>query len=280
MAAMRLAFLPTLFLAGCAMMPAADPAAASLAAAERAFAAQSMRSDMVSAFLDNFSEQGVMVTGGWMRAREALAGKPPPPIDLDWAPSHVEVAASGELGLSTGPWIRASRTQPDAPSAHGHFVSVWRRLTDGRWQVEVDLGIAHPEAIAKPRDVEIVAPSVASGAGDPLERAETNFVETSLRHGMRAAYAAHALPRFMLYRNGHAPFRGKAAALAAAQMSGARTIWLADAVVVSRANDFGYVRGAYADAADPSKVLGYFLRVWRSEGGAWGIALDVAVPAS
>jgi ketosteroid isomerase-like protein len=272
---MRLHIPATLLAAGCAMtMPAPDGDAASLAQAERAFAAQSMRTDMVTAFLANFSDDGVLVTRGWAKARTALAGRPPPPIDLDWGPSHVEVAGSGELGLSTGPWIRTSRTQRDAPPAHGHFVSVWRRGADGRWQVEVDLGIPHPQAVAKTADFEVVPPAPGASAAR-LDRAEAAFVETSLRDGARAAYEAHASPRFMLYRQGHAPLRGKSGALAAAALGDKRTIWLADTIVAARSNDFGYVRGTYADAADPQRVAGYFLRVWRQEAGAWRIVLDV-----
>ena len=43
--------------------------------------------------------------------------RPEPPIVLDWRPVFVEVAASGELGLSTGPWTITSRTDPAAPPA-------------------------------------------------------------------------------------------------------------------------------------------------------------------
>src|SRR5947209_748491 len=198
---MRSSLLAILLTAGCALMPRPDDNAASLAQAERDFAALSMRTDMASAFRANFDEDGMLVGNGWTRAQASLAGRPPPPINLDWGPSHVEVAASGELGLSTGPWIRTSRTEPKAPAAHGHFVSIWRRAADGRWRVEVDIGIAHDEAVAKPRDAEIVAEPPAAGE-EPLEQAEARFVEASMRGGPRVGYAASASERFMLYRQG------------------------------------------------------------------------------
>ena len=267
--------LALLVAAACAVIPASDDAAQSLARAERAFAAQSMRSDMASAFLANFSDEGVLVSGGWARARSALAGRPPPPIDLDWAPAHVEVAASGEIGLSTGPWVRRSRKQPDAPAAHGHFVSIWRRAPNAPWRVEVDIGISHPEALAPPADVEIAAPCAGAQGDESLERAEAAFVALSMRAGPAAAYARQAASRLLLYREGHAPFRGKAAALASGRVGDARTVWLAHARSVSRSDEFGYVRGTFADAGDPGKVLGYFMRVWRREGDHWRIVLDV-----
>ena len=275
---MRNVLFASLLVTGCAMTPAPDRDAASLADAERAFAARSMASDMVTAFLENFSDEGVLVNERWVRTRTAFAGEGPPPIHLDWAPSHVEVAASGELGLSTGPWIRTSRTKPDAPAAHGHFVSVWRRNAQGQWQVEVDIGIRHPDAIAKPATAEVVAPMPVASGGESLERTEARFVETSMRAGPHAAYDAYASARFMLYRQDHAPYRGRAAALSSDALREGPTIWLADALATSRSNDFGYVRGTYADARDPQKVRGYFMRVWRREGDAWRVVLDVTNP--
>jgi ketosteroid isomerase-like protein len=275
---MRYIFAACAVVAGCTTLnPSNDDAARSLAQAERAFAAESVRTDMRAAFLANFADDGVLVSGGWTNARRALEPQPAPPIVLDWGPTHVEVAASGDLGLSTGPWIRKSRAQPDAPPAHGHFVSVWRRVGDGPWKVEVDLGIGHPQASAR-GGLEIIAPSAATGDAK-VEQAEARFVEASMRSGERAAYEAHALDRMLFYRQGHEPVRGKAAALAAPAMGDERLVWLADALSTSRAGDFAYVRGTYADASDPTRVRGYFLRVWRREASGWGIALDVTNPA-
>ena len=257
------------------MTPSRD-ASGSLIEAERAFAAQSMASDMASAFIANFADDGVLLGGGgWVTARAAFGGQPAPPVALDWAPAHVEVAASGELGLSTGPWIRTSRANPAAPAAHGDFVSVWRRHAGGPWKVEVDFGVSHSQATPLPKSVEVVPPS-APESSNTLEDAEARFVAASMLEGARAAYATHALPRLLLYREGHAPWRGKASAVSA--LDDRRTLWLADARAASAANDFGYVRGTYADAGDPAKVRGYFLRVWRRDAAGWGIALDVARP--
>lgn len=262
------------------MMPLPDDGARSLIAAERAFAAESVRTDMRSAFIAHFAADGVFLREGWANAREALRERPAPPITLDWAPRHVEVARSGELGLSTGPWIRASRARPDAPAAHGHFVSIWRRQDDGAWKVEVDLGISHPDPERDEAAVEAIAAADREGGAESLEQAETRFVEASLRGGVRTAYASHALPRFLLYREGHAPLRGREAALASPALPDEKVVWFADRLATSRAGDFGYVRGSYAAAADPARIRGHFLRVWRREAGGWRIALDVTNPAA
>src|SRR3954469_11663458 len=95
----------SLALAACALpAPMADTDRLSLAAAESAFAAHSVREDMRTAFLANFADDGMFVRNGWLVSNTYLAGQKAPPIVLDWKPVYTEIAPSGELGLSTGPW--------------------------------------------------------------------------------------------------------------------------------------------------------------------------------
>src|ERR1700752_324379 len=102
-------------LAGCATPPspvATLQDAVSLAAAESAFAAHSVREDMRVAFIANFAADGVFVRNGWVVARDDLAPRKAPPIVLDWKPVYAEAAASGEMGLSTGPSKITSKADP------------------------------------------------------------------------------------------------------------------------------------------------------------------------
>ena len=118
---------------------------ASLAAAETEFGRHSVREDMRVAFLAAFADDGVFVRNGWTNSNAYLRDRPAPPIVLDWHPQYVEVAKSGELGLSTGPWKITSKADPTLPASHGQFVSIWRRVGTGPWKVEVDLGIGDLE---------------------------------------------------------------------------------------------------------------------------------------
>ena len=276
-----------LALAGCAQ-PAVQPppramdeAAGLLAAAETAFAAHSVREDMRAAFLANFADDGVFVRDGWTLGNANLATQSAPPIALDWRPAHVEVAASGELGLSTGPWKITSKAKPDAPPTYGQFVSVWRREAGGPWKVAVDLGIGHPKPALWDQPLDSVPPSGSAGpAARGIESAELDFVSDAHAQGPRAAYATHGAERMRFYRDELEPAVGKAAALASAGMTDERFAWVIDRVEIALSRDFGYARGSYAALAAPAKPLGYFLRVWRREGGAWRIVMDVTNPAA
>ena len=267
-----------LLLGACAHQPAME-AAESLAAAETAFAAHSMRADMRVAFLANFADDGVFVRSGWTRSNDYLRDRPAPPIVLDWRPQYVEVAASGELGLSTGPSKITSRTDAAAAPAYGQFVSIWRRAPGEPWKVEVDLGISHPAPSLwdQPLQARIVPPSPAASLD--LTAAEARFAADAAQQGARAAYRAHGAQDLRYYRSGHAPVASLAGALGSGAMGDERFAWTAERAETARSGDFGYVRGRYASAAAPATTLGWYLRVWRRESGGWRVALDVVNPA-
>jgi ketosteroid isomerase-like protein len=267
-------------LAACAHQAPTMDAPASLAAAETAFAAHSVREDMRAAFLAAFADDGVFVRNGWTVSNAYLARQPAPPIVLDWRPQYVEVATSGELGLSTGPWKITSKAAPATPASFGQFVSVWRRAPGGPWKVAVDLGIGHPGPSLwdQPLEARTVA-AVPAAAGAGIAEAEADFQRIATSRGTRAAYAALGARDLRLYRNGQAPRASLEAALDAPAAAQDGLSWSRERIETSRSADLGYARGSYARSSDPATTLGYFLRVWRRGTGGWRIVIDVANPA-
>lgn len=252
----------------------------SLAAAETAFAAHSVREDMRAAFLANFAEDGVFIRTGWTPTNAWLRNQPAPAIVLDWRPVYVETASCGDFGLSTGPWKLASKAQPGAAPAYGQFVSVWKREGAGPWKVAVDLGVGHPESTYWDRPLETV---VVRRAGTPVTggigTAELRFARDARFDGARAAYRIHGADNLRFYRGGVAPIADRAAALASPAMNDDKLVYAIERSETACSGDLGYARGSYAAASEPAKPLGYFMRVWRLGGGEWKIALDVTNPA-
>lgn len=266
-----------LVLAACAHQPPAMDVPASLAAAETAFAAHSVREDMRAAFLAAFADDGVMVRNGWTVSNAFLANRPAPPIVLEWRPQYVEVAASGELGISTGPSKITSKAKPDTPPSYGQFVSIWRRAPGGPWKVEVDLGISHPEATLWNEPLRLRTVAAVAATGETLDQAEADFQRRLAAGGARPAYEARGARDLRLFRSGEAP--AAVAALSSAPLPDRALAWTVERSVTARSGDFGYTRGAYADAAKPAQALGWYLRVWRREAGGWRVFLDVVNPA-
>jgi ketosteroid isomerase-like protein len=267
----------SLALAACAHSPGATDVPASLAAAESAFAAHSVREDMRAAFLAAFADDGVMVRNGWTVSNAFLANRPAPPIVLEWRPQYVEVAASGDLGLSTGPSRITSKQMPETPPSHGQFVSIWRRAPGGPWKVEVDLGISHAEPFLWNEPLQLRTVPAVAGNGESLDKAEADF-QRRVASGTRAAYEARGARDLRLFRGGAAP--SAVAALSSPPLPERALAWTVERSVTAASDDFGYTRGAYADVARPAEALGWYLRVWRREAGGWRVFVDVVNPAA
>ncbi|PWB61252.1 MAG: hypothetical protein C3F16_08865 [Betaproteobacteria bacterium] len=273
----RLPFVLACLLAGCTAMTTPSPAPDapdSLAAAETAFAAQSLREGMRAAFLAWLAPDATIFRDGPVNGPALVASRPQPPIDLAWRPVFVETSASGEMGLSTGPSTVTSRTDPAAPPRFGQFVSVWKRAPGGPWRVRVDLGISHPDAALA--DAPLVArstPPAGEGASGTLAQAESDFARLAAEGGDASAYGHFASSDARVYREGHAPFVGRAAALSSPAAGATRTAWTVEAHETSLAGDLGYARGRYGPPE--GATAGHFVRVWRREAGGWRIAADV-----
>lgn len=265
-------------LSGCATMTAIPPvseAPASLAAAEAAFAAQSLKEGMRAAFLAWLAPDAIVFRNGPVNGPALIASRPEPPIILAWRPVFVEVAQSAEMGLSTGPSTITSRADPLAPPRHGQFVSVWKRPPGGAWRVRVDLGISHPGAALADAPLEAgVTPSPGPhpGAGT-IAGAEASFARLAAAAGDSSAYAHFVSASTRLYREGHAPFLGQEAALASPAAAATRTAWTMESHETSVSGDLGYATGRYAPPGGPA--AGHYVRVWRREPGGWRIAADV-----
>lgn len=274
----RAPFPLAVLLAGCSVLahsPAPSSDAASLAAAESAFAAQSVREGMRAAFLAWLSPDATLYRNGPVNGPAHMAASPDPPIVLDWRPVFVEVAASGELGLSTGPWTAKSRRDPAAPVRHGQFVSLWKRAADGAWRVRVDLGISHPEAaLASAALHASVTPGPGPGSRGTLAQAEERFARTAAGDGEAAAYAQSVSSSVRLYRDGHPPFLGRQAAATFLAARGSPAAWTLESHEVSASGDFGYATGSYGPR-DGAAAQGHFVRAWRLEPDGWRIALDI-----
>jgi ketosteroid isomerase-like protein len=143
-----------LALAGCAGTPSApaaavptpDPAAlrASLEKAELAFATDSAARG-VDAWVDVFADDGMILTAGSkvIRGKAAIREAMAPALassTVSWHPVVVQVAPSGDMGFTYGPFEWRSRANPGPIERKGSFMTVWKRSPDGRWQVAADIG--------------------------------------------------------------------------------------------------------------------------------------------
>ena len=62
-----------------------------------------------------------------------------PQLAIEWSPSSVRVARSGDLGYTTGAY-RMSFQDPAGKTVEdrGKYVTVWEKGSDGKWRVLID----------------------------------------------------------------------------------------------------------------------------------------------
>lgn len=116
-----------------------------MVAAERAFAADAAARNTRDAFLAAYDADGVAFAPGPTSAQRLWSSRSVNANKLEWAPELAEIASSGELGYTSGPW-RFTAAGEDKPTAFGHFFTIWRKGADGKWKVLVDHGVSHAES--------------------------------------------------------------------------------------------------------------------------------------
>jgi ketosteroid isomerase-like protein len=150
------AALGSLLLASGAARAAAATSLDTLVAVERAFSALSVERGMKEAFLANLAADGVVFRPAPVNGRQVWRARANPAATLAWAPDYAEISGAGDLGVTSGPWEFRPPPERNQPTAHGHFISVWRRAKDGTWQVAADIGIGHEKPAAGLDAVELV----------------------------------------------------------------------------------------------------------------------------
>jgi ketosteroid isomerase-like protein len=259
-----------------------QPTLDSLVQAERAFSSWSVQKGMREAFLNFLADDGILFRPGPVAGKEwwQAAKTPPAPVYLIWQPVHAQIARSGEMGWTTGPWELRKNGSGEV-TGHGQFISVWKRRADGPWKVVMDAGISHPApAASAPRADGPVAPipvKTYTGEGAPnlasLLEADRELSRVSLAQGTAAAYAERLAedPRF--YRDGSPPVFGLEAVRASLAASSERLSWQPLGGDVSKAGDLGYTYGTFQ--MEKASAPGYYMRIWSRQGGAWRISVDV-----
>jgi ketosteroid isomerase-like protein len=249
-------------------------------AAERAFAGAARTDGVNAAFLRYSAPDALVFQPGPVNARAALAAHPIPAIELKWWPAYAGIAASGDLGFTTGPYVAGSGER----QGHGWYFTVWRRQSDGSWRWILDHGPRTREAAPDGTGAQVAA--LPAGRRSPAASALGDVKSTEARLAAAlAADARSALPGFLaadgrLMRVGPQPAVGAAAwaPLLAAGPERIETAPLGGAA--SAAGDLAYTYGTARWRNDEAEVQGHYVRIWQRRNDGWKLIVDnlIAVP--
>jgi ketosteroid isomerase-like protein len=269
---MKTLILAPLFAASLAQ--AAQPDVAEVVGAERAFAGAAQTDGVNAAFLRFSAPDGLVFQPGPTNAKAALAARPIPPGKLDWWPVYAGIAASGDLGFTTGPFVAGEGER----QGHGWYFTIWRRQPDGSWRWVLDHGPPTREAAPHGRGAPVVAlppgrPSGTANALGSLRAAEAHLAAAL------AGDARSALPRFLapdgrLMRVGPQPAVGPAAwaPILAAGPEKLETAPLGGDS--SAAGDLAYTYGTARWLKDGARATGHYVRIWQRRADGWRLIVD------
>ncbi len=259
---------------------AADPA--TVAAAERAFAADGLALGIRDSFLKHAADEAIVLRPDAVRARALYAGRPDdkggPP--LVWWPLWAGVARSGELGFTTGP-----ATYDGKPS--GVYFTIWARQSDGGWKWIFDSGVdADASAAPGPASPTAFLPVARAGAGSAsAAMAQVAAVEADL--AKRAGQDLVAAYREVL--DADSRVQGSPAPPAHDRPAVLRELKTRPAAMQlsplgGRASSAGDLVWTYGDArwtADAKPARGHYVRVWQKRSAGWKLVFDelIAAPA-
>jgi len=243
---------------------------------EQAFSKMAEEKSTRDAFLAFIADDGLLFRPGAVNGKKWMLDHPVPPATdkrplLAWQPAYAGMAASGDMGFTTGPWEARADIKDEKPSAYGHFMTVWKKQADGSWKFVVDLGIGHPQS-GGPQTLWTPPVSRKKETFKPVDltTARKSLFDRDQAYEI-AEFAAYASPDVRLYRADNLPFIGREASLAALAKTTAQVKWHPIAADVSQAGDLGYTHGTY-EAGDER---GSYVRIWKKENGQWRIIMDV-----
>ncbi len=256
-----------------AQAPAATGDAESLAAAEIAFASESLDKGTRTAFLNALSDESMVFGPGPQNGKKYWEAKPKSESVLQWQPVFVFAATSGDLGYSTRPWNYKEKASAEKPVAHGQFVSVWR-WENGHWKVLLDLGSDNPTPTEPAPELQLLdnhAPNEPTlGAKTVMLTHDRNYAADRAKN-----FSAMASDQVRLYLPGKFPVLGQEAAGAALREESSKIQFGEAKGEVSRGGDLGYAWGDYREG-EGKEATGDYLRIWRKgRAGKWELALDL-----
>ena len=241
-----------------------------LVTAEQTFAADAVVRGTRAAFLEALASDGVVFAPGPTSGKAIWTARPDNKDRLEWAPSVAEVAASGDLGYTSGPW-RYTVKGDTKPSAFGHYLTAWKKQADGHWKVLVDHGIDHAETPFP--DKVVRRGGIASGLAPtwPVGMAELRIADHVPAGQVTTAMVSDD---FLRLRDGNFP-DGLAAGEA---LPGGPGMRLEAGYAISAAGDLAASWGGGQDSPN-------WLRIWRRPaagdppGLGWRLAVDLDLAA-
>ena len=260
------------------------PELAGIVQAEKDFAQLSIDQNIRAAFVASFDDetiafqQGEPLPGrkGWLE-REANDAY------LFWWPVWADVASSGDFGYTTGPAEFGGTQSEKKPTRGMYYASVWRKK-NGVWKVLADLGTGIYDPAEKktdftsPKTLLAKSPAPANIDADKSAIFELDKKYVNELNDAKASFKpAYLSAEARVHRPGRKPLT-TTAEIASLQEKGKFTLEQVGGDIASSGDmafTYGRVKAVVIREEKETTIPLCYMRVWKKEGGAWKIVLDV-----
>jgi ketosteroid isomerase-like protein len=241
---------------------------------EKSFAASADSAGITEAFLKYLDDSAkVFERGQILYGRQVWGQRKMDSMELKWYPEFAEVAASGDIGYTTGPSEFRVKKGSEKPDHKGYFNSIWRKNSEGEWKVVLDMGTPSPQSEYNESHVEyadketvhkVAEKMKKKKTGEDIKEVEKKFIAD---YADRKGYIKFGARTARYYRPGNKVAKGHYPYNDTLKLS-----YINAGTGMASTGDLGYAYG-YVEV---SGRTGNYLRVWKKEADTWRIVLDAA----
>ncbi|WP_162915619.1 DUF4440 domain-containing protein [Paraflavitalea soli] len=241
-------------------------------AAERAFARYAITHSMRQAFLQYLDSQGVVFArrGAIRNGIEQWTATPESSMKLLWQPAFAAMAASGDMGFTTGPY-ELRQTMEDTALDAGQYTTIWVKNKAGEWKFLVDLGTHYKQSLYDKQSLQ-QAPAFTSA---PVEETsilltEKKFVIDYAARGTMA-FREVIMPGSWFNMDREHPHHTLPAIEQALLKVPADLVFTPVASGMARSRDLAYVYGMVTNKERTDN----YLRIWAHTSTGWKLLVQV-----
>jgi ketosteroid isomerase-like protein len=284
---MKAYFLWPLLLASSAMAQVPDTSSAlfSMREAERNFARSSVMIGRNAAFAENFADESVIFTDRWLtNGKQFSKERKPAPVVLKWEPEYMDISASRDFGISTGPWEAQEYRPNTAPVATGYFLTVWKKFPDGSWKVILDGGSETP--VNKDSHHKFSFPD---GADKPFPNPPVKETSSSCKELLESekqiseewtknplSYMSFLAPDSRMQLKGHLPSTERDTIKTWIGHLDKSFLWKSVGAGAATSGDLAFTYGVLEMSGNHKLTKGHYVRIWKSKPQTgWKIVLEM-----
>ena len=242
-----------------------------MVATERKFYQTGQEKGTRAAFLEFLADDAIVFRPGPVNGKEIWTERAETGLDLVWEPTFAAISRSADFGYDTGPSKWREKKGAGKFSGFGHFISIWKKQSDGSWKVALDCGIEDSGSDSKP-PLRLVTPKNSTKkTPQSFEAAQSGFIAAA-KFDFTKAFREFGSDEVRLYRNGSFPTIGKKDGVELLGTEQAGVTLEAMKSDMSSAGDLAYYYGKFTDGRTAG---GFFLQIWQTnQAGAWKLVLD------